>query len=177
MLFRSIIICALLASFSFMMRSLFLSLLLYLTFFITLRCTNLNISHFLLIFLPPSPPFSSYLSALILLPSFLPLLPSSTCFFPPCFPLPQSYFNLTPGSQHVASWAVVEGVTMEFTMARVSNQPSHQIRLSVMHISPHVYQSVSLFLSVSTYLASYQPCTSVSLYVFLFVCLSIYLLE
>ena len=156
-----------------MMRSLFLSLLLYLTFFITLRCTHLNISPFLLIFLPTSPPSSSYLSALILLPSFLPLLPSlgyfppllpflltslpcllpsSACFFPPCFPLPQSYFNLTPGSQHVASWAVVEGVTMEFTVARVSNQTSHQIRLSVMHISPSVCQSVSLSVYFLVYL-------------------------
>jgi hypothetical protein len=31
----------------------------------------------------------------------------------------QSYMNLTPGSQHVVSWAVTEGVTMELVMARV----------------------------------------------------------
>ena len=29
--------------------------------------------------------------------------------------------NLTPGSQHVVSWAVTEGVTMELVMARVSH--------------------------------------------------------
>jgi len=30
----------------------------------------------------------------------------------------QSYLNLLPGSQHVVSWPVVEGVTMEFCLAR-----------------------------------------------------------
>ena len=56
---------------------------------------------------------------------------------------PQSYFNLTPASQHVASWAVVEGVTMELTIARVSAKSLHA------HLSIYAFLYLSLYLSVS----------------------------
>ena len=59
----------------------------------------------------------------------------------------QSYFNLTPASQHVVSWAVVEGVTMELTIARVSKK--------CLNASPPIYLFIYLFTYISIYLSIY----------------------